>query len=35
VGASRKAWVQVFINTASRGFTFDGTTSAAWSRFGP
>ena len=35
VGAGREAWVQVFTNTASRGFTFDGTTSAAWSRFGP
>jgi surface protein len=35
VGASRKAWVQVFINTASSGFTFDGTTFAEWNRFGP
>ena len=35
VGAGREAWVQVFTNTASRGFTFDGTTFAAWNRFGP
>ena len=35
VGAGREAWVQVFTNTASRGFTFDGTISAAWCRFGP
>ncbi len=35
VGAGREAWVQVFTNTASSGFTFDGTISAAWNRFGP
>ena len=35
VGAGREAWVHVFTNTASCGFTFDGTNSAAWSRFGP
>jgi hypothetical protein len=35
VGASRETWVQVFTNTASRGFTYDGTISAAWNRFGP
>jgi hypothetical protein len=26
VGAGRAAWVRVFTNTASRGFTFDGTS---------
>ncbi len=35
VGAGREAWVQVFTNTAGRGFTFDGATFAAWNRFGP
>ena len=35
VGAGREAWVRVFTNTASRGFTFDGTISVAWNRFGP
>ena len=30
VGAGREVWVKVFINTASRGFTFDGALSAAW-----
>ncbi len=29
VGAGREAWVQVFTNTASRGFTFDGAIFAA------
>ncbi len=33
VGAGREAWVQVFTNTASRGFTFDGMSFAAWNRF--
>jgi hypothetical protein len=30
VGAGREAWVKVFSNTASRGFTFDGAFSATW-----
>jgi hypothetical protein len=29
VGAGRQAWIQVFTNTASRSFTFDGTISVA------
>jgi hypothetical protein len=36
VGASpdREAWVKVFADTASRGFTFDGTFLAVWRRIG-